>query len=112
MADYMGIMGGAFISTQVFGVESHYYWQHSEDYVKMWDVGMGVVKAFFFGVSIALVSCHRGLHSDPGAEGVGRAATEAFVSSFVMILVLDFFLAMLLINLYDFFVLGDTRGML
>ena len=40
--------------------------------------------------------------SDPGAEGVGRAATRAFVASFIAILALDFFLAMLLNNLYDY----------
>jgi phospholipid/cholesterol/gamma-HCH transport system permease protein len=106
MADFMGIMGGALICTHVFGVEPHHYWQHSEQYVTMWDVGMGVVKAFFFGIAIALISCHRGLNSQAGAEGVGRAATEAFVTSFVVILVLDFFLAMLLINLYDAVILG------
>jgi phospholipid/cholesterol/gamma-HCH transport system permease protein len=106
MADFMGIMGGALICTHVFGVESHHYWQHSEQYVTMWDVGMGVVKAFFFGSAIALISCHRGLNSQPGAEGVGRAATEAFVTSFVVILVIDFFLAIVLINLYDALIVG------
>ncbi len=106
MADFMGIMGGALICTHVFGVEPHHYWSHSEAYVTMWDVGMGVVKAFFFGIFIALISCHRGLNSQAGAEGVGRAATEAFVASFVAILVLDFFLALVLINLYDVFIAG------
>ena len=42
---------------------------------------------------LALVCCHRGFHSKAGAEGVGRAATEGFVLSFVAILVLDFLLA-------------------
>jgi phospholipid/cholesterol/gamma-HCH transport system permease protein len=106
MADFMGIMGGALICTHIFGVEPHHYWQHSAQYVTMWDVAMGMMKAIFFGTAIALISCHRGLNSQAGAEGVGRAATEAFVSSFVAILVLDFFLAILLINLYDRFILG------
>jgi phospholipid/cholesterol/gamma-HCH transport system permease protein len=111
MADFMGIMGGAFICTRLFGVEAHYYWAHTEYYVSMWDVSMGMTKAFFFGCAIALISCHRGLNSQPGAEGVGRAATEAFVSSFVAILVLDFFLAILLIGLYDRLVLqGMSRS--
>jgi phospholipid/cholesterol/gamma-HCH transport system permease protein len=111
MADFMGIMGGAFISTRMHGIEPHFYWQHSEDYVSMWDVGMGLVKAFFFGCCIALISCHRGLNSQPGAEGVGRAATEAFVASFVVILILDFFLAIILIALYERFVLaGMSRS--
>jgi phospholipid/cholesterol/gamma-HCH transport system permease protein len=44
----------------------------------------------FFGAAIALISCHRGFHSRAGAEGVGQAATEAFVYSFIAILALDF----------------------
>ena len=48
---------------------------------------------------IAIVSCHRGYHCRAGAEGVGRAATEAFVASFIVILILDFFLAMFLNDL-------------
>jgi phospholipid/cholesterol/gamma-HCH transport system permease protein len=48
-----------------------------------------------------------------GAEGVGQAATEAFVASFVAILVIDFFLGMLLINLHDYYWnSGATRSML
>jgi phospholipid/cholesterol/gamma-HCH transport system permease protein len=110
MADFMGIMGGAFICTRLYGVEAHYYWEHTEGFVSMWDVSMGMVKAFFFGISIALISCHRGLNSQPGAEGVGRAATEAFVASFVVILILDFFLAILLLGLYEQFILqGVSR---
>ena len=53
------------------------------------------------GAAIAIICCHRGFHSEAGAEGVGRAATRAFVASFIAILVLDFFLAMLLNNLHD-----------
>ena len=49
-------------------------------------------KSLFFGAAIALISCYRGFHCDPGAEGVGRAATAAFVHSFVVILMLDLLL--------------------
>ena len=109
MADFMGIMGGALICTKVYGIEAHYYWEHSQSFVQGWDVLMGMIKAFFFGIVIALVGCHRGLNSKPGAEGVGQAATEAFVTSFVVILVLDFFLAMLLITLYETFIVGAAN---
>jgi hypothetical protein len=37
------------------------------------------------------------------AEGVGRAATNAFVHSFVLILILDLFLGIWLNNVHDFF---------
>ena len=38
----------------------------------------------------------------PGAEGVGRASTAAFVQSFVVILVLDLLLSIGLDNAYYF----------
>jgi phospholipid/cholesterol/gamma-HCH transport system permease protein len=101
LADFMGVMGGAFICTRYYQIEPHYYWQHSQNFVGAYDVLSGLVKAFFFGATIALISCHRGFNSQPGAEGVGRASTEAFVYSFVAILVLDFFLAMFLNTLYE-----------
>lgn len=102
MADFMGIMGGALICTRIYGIEAHFYWEHSSQYVQPWDLFIGLIKAFFFGVMIALISCHRGLNNvQAGAEGVGRAATEAFVTSFCVILVLDFFLAMLLLNVTE-----------
>jgi phospholipid/cholesterol/gamma-HCH transport system permease protein len=92
MADFMGIIGGAVISTQLLGIDPYHYWLHSRVFVSSLDVFAGVFKSYFVGAAIALVSCHRGFNSKGGAEGVGRAATEAFVWSFVMILFLDFLL--------------------
>jgi phospholipid/cholesterol/gamma-HCH transport system permease protein len=100
VADFMGIMGGAVICTRVYQVEAHHYWEHGRDFVGLWDLGTGLLKPMFFGAAIALISCQRGLYSRAGAEGVGRAATEAFVVSFVAILGLDLFLALFLNNLH------------
>jgi len=101
IADFMGVMGGALISLKVYQIEAYHYWTHSAQYIGMWDVFTGLLKSMFFGAAIALISCHRGFNSAPGAEGVGRAATESFVTSFIVILALDFFLAMFLNGLYE-----------
>ncbi len=90
MADFMGVIGGAVVSTQLLMVDSYAYWQHSREYVGSADLFAGIFKSFFFGAAIALISCHRGFNSRAGAEGVGQAATEAFVYSFIAILFLDF----------------------
>lgn len=100
MADFMGIAGGAFYSVSWLGIDWHHYWANSQSYVRIFDVFAGVFKSLFFGAAIALISCHRGFHCDPGAEGVGRAATTAFVYSFVVILLLDLMLAIMLDALY------------
>lgn len=101
-ADGIGIISGWVFSTQALGINSFHYWHHSRNFVMAWDVWSGVFKSVFFGAAIALIACHRGFHSSAGAEGVGRAATEAFVYSFVAILALDFLLGTLLLRTYYF----------
>src|SRR6185312_7883489 len=96
------VVGGAFYSITILQIDSHHYWENSQHYVSNWDLFSGVFKSLFFGAAIALVSCHRGFHCDPGAEGVGRAATSAFVHSFVLILIMDLFLGILLDGIYNY----------
>jgi phospholipid/cholesterol/gamma-HCH transport system permease protein len=103
LADFMGVMGGALICTKVYHIDSHFYWSNTEGFIGMWDITTGgLIKPVFFGAAIAIISCHRGFYSKPGAEGVGQAATRAFVASFIAILALDLFLAMFLNNLYGY----------
>ncbi len=94
LADFMGVIGGAFISTYYYGIEPHQYWSMSQKKIALWDILVGLFKSCVFGATIAIISCHKGFNSMGGAEGVGKAATESFVRSFVAILILDFFLAM------------------
>jgi phospholipid/cholesterol/gamma-HCH transport system permease protein len=102
MADFMGVAGGYFYSVYLLqpGVDWFHYWDNTQRFVGTYDLFAGVFKSLFFGAAIALVSCHRGFHCAPGAEGVGRAATDAFVSSFVLILIINLFLGILLKSVY------------
>lgn len=101
MADFMGVVGGYFFSVYYLNIDSHHYWSNSRQFVGNFDLFGGVFKSLFFGSAIAVISCHRGFHCDPGAEGVGRAATTAFVYSFVTILIADFFLGIGVNAAYD-----------
>jgi phospholipid/cholesterol/gamma-HCH transport system permease protein len=100
MADFMGVLGGALYCIGLLDIDSHYYWEHSRNFVGLFDLFAGMFKSVFFGGAIALISCHQGFHCDAGAEGVGRAATAAFVLSFVAILFLDLLLGISLDRLY------------
>jgi phospholipid/cholesterol/gamma-HCH transport system permease protein len=100
MADFMGVVGGYFYSIYLLGIDWHHYWEHSRSFVGIYDLFSGVFKSLFFGAAIALIACHRGFSCDPGAEGVGRAATSAFVLSFVIILLLDLLLGIGLEKIY------------
>ena len=96
MADAMGVLGGAFFSIKLLGVDWGYYWEYSRNAVALYDVFAGMFKSIFFGGAIALISCYQGFNCDAGAEGVGKASTKSFVVSFVMILILDLILGIFL----------------
>jgi len=100
MADFMGVLGALFYAVQLLGIDFHHYVENSQHFVSYFDLFAGVFKSLFFGAAIAIIACYRGFHCDPGAEGVGRAATAAFVYSFVMILLLDLLLGIALDGIY------------
>ena len=100
MADFMGIVGGYFYSVIILNIDHAQYLRNSRDYVGGFDFFSGIFKSVFFGAIIAVVSCYRGFHCQAGAEGVGKAATAAFVLSFVLILGIDVVLNILLEAIY------------
>lgn len=100
MADFMGILGGFGYSYLALDIDPYLYFQHSRDFVGGWDLLTGLIKSLFFGCTIAIVSCYHGFHCQVGAKGVGRAATAAFVVSFVLILGIDLLLGMGLDRLF------------
>ncbi|MGI9472428.1 MAG: MlaE family ABC transporter permease [Rubripirellula sp.] len=101
MADFMGIVGGYFYSVIILGIDHAAYLNHSREGVDAFDLFSGLFKSVFFGAIIAVVSCYRGFNCEAGAEGVGKAATTAFVYSFVMILAVDLFLTIVLNSIYS-----------
>jgi phospholipid/cholesterol/gamma-HCH transport system permease protein len=101
-ANFMGILGGALVSIRVFHIDGFHYWANARGQISLWDLTTGLIKPTFFGAAIAIISCQRGFESEAGAEGVGKAATSAFVASFIAILALDFFLGLFLNNLHDY----------
>ncbi|OYP34085.1 ABC transporter permease [Rhodopirellula sp. MGV] len=100
MADFMGIVGGYFYSVNILEIDHGAYLTRSRDGVVGFDLFSGIFKSFFFGGIIAVVSCYQGFHCKPGADGVGKAATSAFVYSFVMILAIDLALNIILDEIY------------
>jgi phospholipid/cholesterol/gamma-HCH transport system permease protein len=102
-ADLLGAIGGFFIGVVHLGINSWAYWNFSASGVELWDVSIGIIKGFFFGGAIAVISCYKGFTCREGAHGVGQACTEAFVASFISILALDFALAVIFKAIYTIF---------
>jgi phospholipid/cholesterol/gamma-HCH transport system permease protein len=56
----------------------------------------GLAKAFFFSGVIATSGCYFGFKVRGGAREVGRAATHAVVTASILVLVLDFLVALVI----------------
>lgn len=102
-ANFMGILGGFSVSVYVYGVSASEFWRHATDVVGYFDIFYGPVKSVFFGAVMCLICCYKGFRCAPGAAGVGRACTEAFVASCMAIIAMNFFLGMLLNSLHETF---------
>ena len=55
------------------------YLKNTFDFLEPMDVVSGLVKAAVFGFIIALMGCYHGFNSTGGAQGLGRATTNAVV---------------------------------
>jgi phospholipid/cholesterol/gamma-HCH transport system permease protein len=94
MANFIGIIGGYFVAVRGLSVDEFFYINNSLDWLKISDVVSGLVKSACFGALICVVCCYRGFNAGAGAEGVGKATTQAVVTSCIMILLADFFLTL------------------
>ena len=99
-SDLLGVLGGWFVVVRGYGVDNGEYWAFSRAFVGPYDIFTGLGKGFFFGGAIGLISCYKGFNCGAGASGVGRAATDAFVTSFIAIIISNFFLATFFNNIY------------
>ena len=92
----LGISAGYIVGTQLLGIDPTYLYYNMLKYTGDIDVFFGLVKSFVYGGIIALIGCYKGLSCGLGAEGVGRATTEAVVFSSITILITNFFLTLAL----------------
>ena len=95
----VGILAAYTVGTTLLGIDHAYAWHNMLKYTQPQHILMGIIKAVVFAAVLALVSCFKGMNCREGAEGVGRATTEAVVYSSITILVSNFFLTLFLTRL-------------
>ena len=96
VTDFVGVVGGYLIGVKLLGINPGVYIGRTVDFVNVDDIMYGLTKSFFFGIIITLVASFQGFNTTGGAEGVGRAATNAVVLSCVLILISDYMLTSLM----------------
>ncbi len=96
VCDVVGIIGGYAVAVALLDIPSGTYLSRMWEAVYVSDLTDGLIKSVVFGLLIALIGCYKGFYTTGGAEGVGRATTEAVVWASISILVSDYFLTALL----------------
>jgi phospholipid/cholesterol/gamma-HCH transport system permease protein len=92
----VGIGAGYLCGVHLLGIDPTYLWYNMLKYTTTSDVAIGLIKAVIFGGIVAIIGCYKGMTCGEGAEGVGRATTEAVVYSSITILITNFFLTLTL----------------
>jgi phospholipid/cholesterol/gamma-HCH transport system permease protein len=92
----VGIGAGYLVGVHLLNIDPTYSWYNMLRYTNAGEVVVGLIKAVIFGGIVALIGCYKGLYCGEGAEGVGRATTEAVVYSSITILISNFFLTLVL----------------
>ncbi|MDE1171295.1 MAG: ABC transporter permease [Verrucomicrobium sp.] len=100
LAMAIGILASWIVAVPVMEVDPTYYMHNMIKFTLVKNIWIGLTKALFFGMIIALVSIHKGLTAGHGAEGVGQATTQAAVHSSILVLVSNFFFSFLLNALF------------
>lgn len=96
IADIIGVMGGFVVGTQSLDFNPGVYIKNTVDFLKFDDVMSGLIKAAVFGFIIAIMGCFHGFNSKGGAQGVGRATTNAVVTASILILAANYVMTSLL----------------
>jgi phospholipid/cholesterol/gamma-HCH transport system permease protein len=92
VSDFVGILGGYFVGVQILRINPGIFVKNITRLVVLDDIYNGLVKATCFGLILSLIGCYKGFNTSGGAEGVGRATTEAVVLASISILISDYFL--------------------
>jgi phospholipid/cholesterol/gamma-HCH transport system permease protein len=97
VTDALGVVGGLFTSVFVLRISANLYLSRAWDALTYMDLFGGLLKPLVFGATIAIVSCHCGLRTYGGTQGVGRSTTQAVVASSILIIIFNLFLTRIIL---------------
>jgi phospholipid/cholesterol/gamma-HCH transport system permease protein len=91
VGDVIGVLGGYIVGVYKLGFNANAYLIQTWEVLEVEDVVSGLTKAAVYGFIVTLMGCYHGYRSTGGAQGVGRATTQAVVSSAILILIANYF---------------------
>ncbi len=100
IGDFLGIFGGLVIAFLAAHIPAPLYWSGVREALTLPNMVNGALKPVVFGFILTSVGCFYGMKAGGGAAMVGRTTTRAVVAAAVWILVANFLISKLLLNLW------------
>jgi phospholipid/cholesterol/gamma-HCH transport system permease protein len=95
----IGMIGAYFVAVVGEGVDHGQFILHTRDILRPIDIIQGEIKSVVFGLLVNLIGCYQGYNAHGGGRGVGLGTTRAVVFGSVVVLMSDYFLSQILLNL-------------
>lgn len=95
-----GLLGSYLVAIYLLQIPEGPYLYRYETLVEPQDFYQGLIKGVLFGFILSLIACYKGFNTTGGAEGVGKSTTQAVVAGSVAILVMNYFLATWLLQIF------------
>lgn len=86
-------LGGAAAAWLLADMGPSYYFANARSLDAAWALFNGMAKGILFGLLLATISCYKGMTTEGGTEGVGRAVNSCLVTSSLWIFLVDYIIA-------------------
>jgi phospholipid/cholesterol/gamma-HCH transport system permease protein len=98
LANGFGILVGYITAQSSLGLSYADFEFGARYFFRPLDLYYSIVKSFAFAGAVTVIPCYIGFNTQQGAEGVGRATTQAVVAASVTVLMLDTILTKLILG--------------
>lgn len=97
-SSFVAILGALAVATLFKDLSPESFWYGVRLFYTHWDMFVGLLKSFVFGIIISLFGCYYGYTSTRGAEGVGRNTMASVVAANVSVLISGFLISNFLLR--------------
>lgn len=98
IGDAVALLGGAYITAVINQNSPSVYWASITLTFEPRSITTGLLKPVVFGMIVAFAGCYTGLATKGGARGLRNATTAAFVLATVFIIIADFLITKVIVN--------------
>lgn len=98
LANAFGVVVGYIVAQSSLGLTYADFEFGARYFFRPLDLWYSLIKSFAFAGAVTIIPCYIGFNTQQGAEGVGRATTQAVVAASVTVLLLDTILTKLILG--------------